>query len=389
VTDSTASHGNPYRISPSGRGVLGSKWALAALSVLLALAIVTFVLWSLGYDVGTAYASLLRGSFGSSPAIGDVLARMTPLVFVGLAVALPYRAGLFNVGGEGQLIVGALAAAIVGQVEGLPTLVHVPLVLACAAVVGALCGWVPAALKHWFGAHEVITTLMLNSLIALGASYLVNGPLHPDGEISPATAPIAGGATLSRLITGSQVSLGIGLAVLCAVVLHVLLFHTSSGYEIRAVGLNPSAAEAVGIRTGRVWMTSMSIGGGAAGLGGAIEVLAVHRRFVDGFSEGYGYSGIAVALIAFGAPLGVLASAALFGMIRAGSLELDRVTDIPPDVILVLQGVTLLVLGLPPILVRWLGRVRVHEHARPPSNELVEGGRQYVRASSGGVDDRT
>jgi simple sugar transport system permease protein len=314
---------------------------------------------------------------------------MTPLVFVGLAVALPYRAGLFNVGGEGQLIVGALAAAIVGQIEGLSALVHLPLVLACAAVGGALCGWVPAALKHWFGAHEVITTLMLNALIALGASYLVNGPLHPEGEISPATAPIAGTASLSRLITGSQVSVGIGLALFCALAFHVLLWRTSSGYEIRAVGLNSSAAEAAGIRNGRVWMTAMSIGGAAAGLGGAIEVLAVHRRFVDGFSEGYGYSGIAVALIAFGAPLGVLASAGLFGMIRAGSLELDRVTDIPPDVILVLQGVTLLVLGLPPILVRWLGRRRVDEHARPGSGEVLDrGAPQFVRASSGGAIDR-
>ena len=178
---------------------------------------------------------------------------------------------------------------------------------------------------------------------------------------------MASSATLSRLIVGSQVSLGIVLAVVCAVGFHVILFHTASGYEIRAVGLNPSAAIAVGIRQGRTWMTAMGMGGAAAGVGGAIEVLAVHRRFVDGFSEGYGYSGIAVALIAFGVPLGVLASAALFGVIRAGSLEMDRVTDIPPELILVLQGVTLLVLALPLILERWIRRIRRREPRRARS----------------------
>ena len=353
-----------FKVATPSSGAFESRLALSALSVLLALAIVSLLLWSLGYNVVDAYTALLRGAFGRRAAVGDVLARMTPLVFVGLAVAVPYRAGLFNVGGEGQLIVGALTAAVFGQIEGLATLIHIPFVILCAALAGAICGWVPAALKHWFGAHEVITTLMLNSLIVLAASYLVNYPLHPDDEISPATAPVASSATLSRLIVGSQVSLGIVLAVVCAVGFHVILFHTASGYEIRAVGLNPSAAIAVGIRQGRTWMTAMSMGGAAAGVGGAIEVLAVHRRFVDGFSEGYGYSGIAVALIAFGAPLGVLASAALFGVIRGGSLEMDRVTDIPPELILVLQGVTLLVLALPLILERWIRRIRRREPRR-------------------------
>ena len=136
--------------------------------MLLALGIVSLLLWSLGYNVVDAYSALLRGAFGRRAAFGDVLARMTPLVFVGLAVAVPYRAGLFNVGGEGQLIVGALAASVFGQIEGLATLIHIPFVIFCSALAGAVCGWVPAALKHWFGAHEVITTLMLNSLIALG-----------------------------------------------------------------------------------------------------------------------------------------------------------------------------------------------------------------------------
>ncbi len=300
-----------FKLPTTSSQIVTSRLALSALSVVFALIIVSSILWLLGYDVSHAYAALLRGAFGSRAAVGDVLARMTPLIFVGLAVALPYRAGLFNVGGEGQLIVGALAASVLGQINGLATLIHIPFVIACAALAGAICGWVPAALKHWFGAHEVITTLMLNSLIALAASYLVNYPLHPDDEISPATAPVASSATLARLVTGSQLSLGIVLAVACAVLFHIILFHTASGYEIRAIGLSPNAAMAGGIRQGRVWMTAMTMGGAAAGVGGAIEVLAVHRRFVDGFSEGYGYSGIAVALIAFGAPLGVLASRGL------------------------------------------------------------------------------
>lgn len=324
-----------------------SRLAVSGVGLLLAMALVTLVLLFSGFDVANGYRALLQGAFGSKIAIADVLARATPLIFAGLAVALPFRAGLFNVGAEGQLLLGALGAAVVGQMIGLPPPVHLVLILLGSAAIGALWGLIPALLKTHYGAHEVITTIMLNYVAILLIGYLVNYPLHPAEELSPATGPIVSSAELPQLIAGSQLTPGILLAALGAILSYVLLKWIPTGYEIRAVGLNAQAAEAAGILRGTVWMKAMALGGALAGIGGAVEVLGVHRRYIEGFSPGYGFDGIAVALIAYSDPLAVLPAALALGAIRAGALNMDRTTDIPSDFILVVQGIMLLFLALP------------------------------------------
>jgi simple sugar transport system permease protein len=332
----------------------------------LAFGAATLAIAVAGFDVAAGYRALWEGAFGSPVAVADVLARSTPLIFTGLAVAVAFRAGLFNVGAEGQLLFGALAAVAVGLVPGLPSWLHMPLALLAAALAGAAWGVVPALLKARFRAHEVITTIMLNYVAALMTGYLVNYPLHPAGELLPATARVAESAQVPRLLPGSQLSLILMLAVVCALLLQGVLRRTVLGYEIRAVGLNAQAARAAGIGQARAWAAAMALAGAAAGLGGAGEALAVHRRFIEGFSPGFGFDGIAVALIGASNPLGVIPAAVLLGVIRSGAVVMDRTTDIPADFVVVIQGLILVFLAVPGLLRLALER---YQAARPGAVE--------------------
>jgi len=325
--------------------ILASPLMGSLLSFLLAIGAATLLIRLAGFDVGEGYAAMLQGIFGSSRSLADVLARSTPLLFTGLSVAVALRAGLFNVGAEGQLLLGAMAAAVVGLLPGLPSWLHIPLALVAAAVTGALWGMVPALLKARFRAHEVITTIMLNYVVILLTGYLANYPFHPQGEMLPATAIVATSAQLPRLLRGSQLTIGLFLGIGCALALHLLLQRSVLGYEIRAVGLNAEAAEAKGIQRAKSWLLAMAIAGAMSGLGGAEEVLGVQRRFLEGFSPGYGFDGIAVALMGSANPLGVILAAQVLGAIRTGALTMDRTTQIPADFVTVIQGLVLVFLS--------------------------------------------
>jgi simple sugar transport system permease protein len=356
--------GLPFRQLRGGH-LLGT---LASLG--LALAAATLAVAVAGFDVAAGYRALWQGAFGSPVAVADVLARSTPLIFTGLSVAVAFRAGLFNVGAEGQLLLGAMAAVGVGLAAGFPAWLHAPLALAAAAVAGAAWGALPAFLKARFRAHEVITTIMLNYVAALLTGYLVNYPLHPPGELLPATARVAESAQVPRILPGSQLSLILVLAVICAAALHVALSRTVLGYEIRAVGLNAQAARAAGISQTRAWVAAMALAGAAAGLGGAGEALAVHRRFIEGFSPGFGFDGIAVALIGASSPLGVIPAALVLGAIRSGAVVMDRTTDIPADFVVVIQGLILVFLSVPGLLRLALERYQAGQpEAGPPAGE--------------------
>jgi simple sugar transport system permease protein len=254
-----------------------------------------------------------------------------------------------------------MAAAVVGLIEGLPAVLHLPLALAAAAAAGALWGLIPALLKARFGAHEVITTIMLNYVVILLTGYLANYTFHPASEMMPATDYVAPSVTLSPLVTGSHLTVALFVGGICAVFLSLLLRRSVLGYEIRAVGLNPEAAEASGIDQGRVWAVAMMLGGALAGLGGAAEVLSVHQRFIEGFSPGYGFDGIAVALMGFKSPIGAVPAAILLGAIRAGALTMDRTTRIPADFVTVIQALMLLALSVPG-LSRMILRMRRSPH---------------------------
>lgn len=315
----------------------------------LALLVAAAVLWASGGQPLTAFSALAQGAFGDLNSLLRTLAKATPLLFTGLAVALALRAGLFNIGAEGQLLVGGLAAAWVGfAVTGLPAFLHLPLCMAAGVVAGGLWAFVPGLLRAWRGAHEVIVTIMMNYIAIQMTHYLVNNPLKDPTTSATATPRILPTAHLWAL-TGEQArtnfSAGFFLALLAALLVAFLLRRTALGYEIRAVGLGAEAARAAGIRIGRTLVTAMTLSGALAGLAGAVEVLAVHRRFYDQFSPGYGFDSIAVALLGGLHAGGITLSALLFGGLHSGAIAMEAAAGTPRQIAGIVQAVVIIAVG--------------------------------------------
>jgi simple sugar transport system permease protein len=270
------------------------------------------------------------------------------LAFV-LAFVLAFKCGLFNLGAEGQLIIGGFFAAAVGiSFAGLPIFIHLPFAVLAGALGGAIWGLVPAVLKAKLGAHEVITTMMLSYVALYVTSYFVNYPLKAPGPVAQ-TIPIQPSAELPRLLPVTQLSAAFILSIAAAAATAYLLERTTIGYEVRAIGLNPSAAQNAGINTKKMIVLAMLLSGAIAGIGGAGEILGVHRRFIDGFSPGYGWDGLAVALIGGLNPIGSIVAAILFGAIRSGGIGMNVSTGVPLDLITVLQGLVVLFVAAPKI----------------------------------------
>lgn len=294
-----------------------------------------------GGDPVLAYQSLVQGALGSRYGFGEMLLSTTPLLFSGLAVAFSFHCGLFNIGVEGQLTMGAMAAAIVGfAIQGIPPLIHISLALTAGAIAGGIWGGIPGYLKARLGVHEVINTIMLNFIAFAITGYLVGpyGPLTASDQL-PASPMIVEAARLPRFLQGTRLTAGIFIALGAAFVVWVILWHTRLGYRIRAVGLNASAAEYAGINIAYHLTASMAISGALGGLAGAVEVLGIHYRFFEAFSPGYGFDAIAIALVGQLHPLGVTAAALFFGFLRAGAILMQQVAQVPRDIIFVVSGV--------------------------------------------------
>ena len=234
---------------------------------------------------------------------------------------------------------------------------HVPLALLAGAVAGGLWGLIPAVLKAKLGAHEVITTMMLSYVASYLTSYMVNYPLKAPGWVAQ-TVMVEPSAQLPSILQPTQLSASIFVALVLVYLISYVLENSTLGYEIRAVGLNPSAAESGGISVKRNIVLALTISGAIAGIGGAGEVLGVHRRFIDGFSPGYGWDGIAVALVGRQNPVGIVFAAILFGALRSGGMVMTRVTGVPLDIVIMLQAFVILFIAAP-MLVRYLIRRKV------------------------------
>ncbi|HID53005.1 MAG TPA: ABC transporter permease [Anaerolineae bacterium] len=289
--------------------------SVPAFSVLLALLIGAFILWITGSNPIEAYVALFKGAFGSPEAVARTLEKATPLVFGGLAVAFAFKGGLFNIGGQGQLLVGAIVAAYVGfAFEGLPFIIHMPLALLAGSLAGAAYAAIAGALKAYTGAHEVITTIMLNFVAINLTDYLANGPWKAEGIIAR-TPPVLETAAIPKI---GVYPLGFAIAVLMAIVTDYLLFRTTMGYAVRTTGLNLHAAEYAGIKVAQIVVLTMAFSGFLAGMGGAIETLGVVGRYQPGFNAALGFEGITIALLAKTNPLGVIPAAILVGAMQAG-----------------------------------------------------------------------
>lgn len=324
-------------------------------AVVLAMLIGAIILLLSGSDPIEAYTALFRGAFGNMDNLQRTLEKATPLIFGGLAVAFAFKAGLFNIGGQGQLLLGALTSATLGfALEGLPFIIHMPLALFGGALAGALFGAIPGALKTYTGAHEVITTIMLNYVAINITDYLANGPLKEEGSIIAKTPDVLETAVIP---TFGSVPLGFIMAVVASALTWWLLQKTTIGYEIRTVGLNPHAAHYAGMKVSRTIILTMAISGLLAGMGGSVETLGIVGQYQPGFNVGLGFDGITIALLAKTNPFGVIPAALLVGAMSAGANQMQFLADVPSQIIDVIQALILFFVAAD-MVIRWLLRMK-------------------------------
>jgi simple sugar transport system permease protein len=313
--------------------------AVAALALLLALS---------GYDAAAALGALGRGAVGSGYAFfSATLVRATPLVLTGLAVALAFRGGVLNIGAEGQLLAGAAAAAAVGVTWGaaLGPALAAPAALGAAALAGAAWAWPAAVLRRRFGVLEVISTIMLNFIAAYGVSYLVRGPLQEPTHVYPQTASVAPAAELPHIVPGTRLHAGFAIAVAAAALLWWAMRATAGGFRLRASGASPHAAASAGlIDVARTTSRAFLLSGALAGLAGGVEVTGVTYALYENISPGYGYTAIAVALLARLDPALVVVSGVLFGALEAGAGAMQRDAGVPSVMVSVVEALIVLML---------------------------------------------
>lgn len=319
------------RFAPSAVALAG---ALAASALVIALA---------GRDPVVAFGALMDGAFGSADSWSEVAVKTCPLLLTGLAIAISFQAGVWNIGVEGQLLVGALAMAALGTHDlPLPAPVTLGMYLIAAASAGALWAGIAAVLKLRRNVNEVISTIMLN-FVALGLiGYLVQGPLMEAAGRYPQTEAIAPALWMPRLMVGHRAHLGLLVALLLAAGMHILLYRGVAGYEMRAAGLNPSAARLAGIDVDGRLLLALILSGALGGLAGGVEVSAVTHRLYEHFSPGWGFTAIAVGLLGRLSPAGVVVAALFFGALDAGSNAMQRAAGVSSVLVAIIQAIVIL-----------------------------------------------
>ncbi len=318
-------------------------FAVQAGLLLAAVAASCLVVLATGRDPLAAMAALYSGAFGSMYGFLNVWTKACPLLFTGLAVLIAFRAGFWNIGAEGQFVVGAIVAGWVGTWSGLPSIIHVPLILAGAFLGGAIWCLIAAWLRIRRGALEVISTIMLNFVALYLLSWLVHGPLMQESGAQPIGDPVVGSAILPRPFGRTHtLHTGTFLALAAAVAGGFFLARTQTGFRIRVVGHNAQAARWAGISPDRTLWIAAALSGGIAAMGGAVEILGVLGRLFDKVSPGYGFTAIAVALLARLNPIALIPAALFFGALEAGSSRLQQEADVSHVLVLVIQAVVIL-----------------------------------------------
>ncbi|MEL7610472.1 MAG: ABC transporter permease [Bacillota bacterium] len=328
------------------RGIVQRFWK-PALAVLGAVVASYLLLLLAGYDAPVAFEALYNATFKTMRTMGNTLNRACPLLFTGIAVAFSFRCNVFNIGTEGQFLLGAIAATIVGiTFTGLPGIVLIVLMLAAGAVAGMAWGLIPGYLKAKRGVSEVITTIMFNYIALQLVGYLVRGPIKDTAQAEPQSFVIAQQGFLSYLLPDTRLHIGFFLGCIFALILYFLLFKTYFGYEVRAVGFNGTAAKCGGINVPRTMVLTMLISGGLAGLGGAIELAGNSHYLLENISPGYGYTAIAVSILASNNPVGIIFSSLLFGFLSAGSTAMQRAADVSASFVNIFQGIIIIFIAI-------------------------------------------
>ncbi len=283
--------------------------------------------------------------------LSETITMATPLILGGLSVALAFRAGLFNIGAEGQIILGAIFASFIGFQFDMPLFIHLPLAIIGAFIGGALWGGIAGFLKAKTGAHEVITTIMLNWIAIYLVAYLLTKPAFlREGRQDPISPPVNSGAEYPTILDEWRVHAGIIIAILAAAFVSWLLNRSTLGFQFRAVGANASASRTAGMNVSRMYLLVMLIAGGLSGLAGSAQVLGTEKSLTGGISAGIGFDAITVALLGRANPWGVVAAGLLFGGLRAGGLNMQTQTGTPIDIVLVIQALIVLFIAAPPLV---------------------------------------
>ena len=309
------------------------------IAVLAALVGGSIVIFLTSAEPLVAMKAMFIDPFSSMFNIGTILNKAVPLILTGLALSVVFQSGVFSMGAEGQLYIGAFVGTVVGvSFTGLPVLLHMLLILLCAMVGGALFGAIPGLLKAYLNANEIVTTLMLNFVAILTTSYLVNNHFEaPDAGGFARMQYLDSNLLLTKFISGTSAHTGIFIALIAVVAVYILLYHTSIGYELRLVGQNPHFAKYGGINTVKVIVLSVMLSGALAGLAGIVEIMGIQKTFKENFSSGLGFDGIIIALLARSHPIGVLFASLFYAYILVGSQTMQLGSDMPREVAVIIQ----------------------------------------------------
>ncbi len=322
--------------------------SLPLLAVTGALLIGAWMLVLLDADPITAYGALIEGAFGSTSGIAQSLVKATPLLLVGIGICIAFRASVINIGAEGQIIMGAVMVTWFSlQFRDLPGWFLIPAALVMGFIGGAFWGFIPGILKARMGVNEILSTVMMNAIALQFMNFMIRGPLIDpagvaSGQYLAQSEKLPEQVWLARLIPQTQLHTGLLVAIVLAFVVYILLWRTTIGYRIRAVGLNPDASRYAGIKVSFHQAFALTAAGGLAGVAGAVEVMGVHHRLLDGVSGGYGFSGIVAALFGGLHPLGTIPASYLFGSLLTGADTMQREVQVPSALISAILGLVVL-----------------------------------------------
>ena len=328
-------------------------------SVLAGIVVAGLFVLASGSDPTAAMSSLFQGAVTNPDALPETLVTTTPYLLVGLGLALGFRAGLFNIGAEGQYYVGALAGTFAGySIHGLPGIVEIPIALIFGMAGGFAWAAIAGALKARFGAHEVITTIMLNYVSFLLVNYLiVGGPMYLPGSVPQHSRNLDPNVQLPVILPGTRLHLGLIIALVAVPAVWLLMERTTIGFRLRAVGFNPEASRAAGMSVGWTIVLTMGLSGALAGLAGTVQILGLNQNMTAAVGAGYGFNSIAVALLARSNPWAVLPAALLFGGLQSGASFMQLDTQVSSDVVSIVQA-TVIIFVAAPVIIRWLLRLR-------------------------------
>ncbi len=315
------------------------------LALFIALILMAFVIEFMGYDSLNAYKALFTSSITSLHGWGETLAMAIALVFSALSFSIAERSGLINLGATGQLYMGGIAGILVAtNFEGLPSVIHIPLVLIAGTLAGGVYGSIASLLKNQFGASEVVTTMMLNYIAMHFCTYLISGPMkNPTSDLAQSKSALST-AVLPILLKGTRLHAGLFVAIAAIVFYYVLMYHTTFGYQARVVGMSPTAGEYAGLKIKRNQLLAMAIAGGMAGLGGAIQATVIDVRLAIDWVGNLGFDGLATAYLGGHSPIGIGVSSLFFGLLLSSANKMQMLAKVPSSVVYLFQGIIIILI---------------------------------------------